>query len=360
MYCCDECFNDIFLKQHIRDNGKPGYCDFCRKSSDCCVEPETLQGLFDPLVNLYDVIENFMPLEDLKTWDGEFLWEKLQNDWEIFSSYDPKNNEELLRAIYPCVDPKEGEPQFLHSFVEREAEYWGDDLEAASENRTLWQRFCNEIIKENRFFLSHSLDIDIIRALLVVCKLEIGDAKSFPLFRVRISRKNEKISASEMGKPPKEIAPDGRANPRGIPYLYLASDLETAVIEKRPQIGDYITVGSFHLKKKLSLVDLTGPYIDSPFKYGDKLEYMVEHLDILRIISDELSKPVSSRGSGLEYLPSQYVCELIKKEGYDGVKYRSSLSNGYNIALFDGNVAACGSTELYLIKGLGLEYEKVK
>ncbi|MFZ0569740.1 MAG: RES domain-containing protein [Rhodomicrobium sp.] len=35
---------------------------------------------------------------------------------------------------------------------------------------------------------------------------------------------------------------EGRANPRGIPYLYLASTRDTALAEVRPWIGSHITV----------------------------------------------------------------------------------------------------------------------
>ncbi|UIP23824.1 hypothetical protein LYZ39_15545 [Achromobacter deleyi] len=38
-------------------------------------------------------------------------------------------------------------------------------------------------------------------------------------------------------------------------------------------------------------------------------------------------------------MPIQYLCELIKKQGWDGVVYRSSVGTGMNMALFDPNHA---------------------
>ncbi|WP_407935313.1 hypothetical protein [Alkalimonas mucilaginosa] len=36
-------------------------------------------------------------------------------------------------------------------------------------------------------------------------------------------------------------------------------------------------------------------------------------------------------------MPSQYLCELIKRAGYDGVVYKSALAGGFNAALFNQN-----------------------
>jgi RES domain len=49
----------------------------------------------------------------------------------------------------------------------------------------------------------------------------------------------------ERMKPRPEMATDGRANPRGIPCLYLASSKETATLEVRPLIGSSVSVGQF-------------------------------------------------------------------------------------------------------------------
>lgn len=38
-------------------------------------------------------------------------------------------------------------------------------------------------------------------------------------------------------KPLSNSASEGRANPKGIPYLYVATDKETAMSEVRPSLG---------------------------------------------------------------------------------------------------------------------------
>jgi len=152
-----------------------------------------------------------------------------------------------------------------------------------------------------------------------------------------------------MGKPPAENSTSGRANPKGIAYLYLASDKETAMAEVRPYINDYITIGNFKVKNELSIIDLSNPIIDSPFKYGDKLKYFIGHIAFLKMLGYELSKTINPTNADLDYIPLQFLCEFIKNDGFDGVKYKSSMGNGYNLALFTDIKVVCYSTELYLI-----------
>ncbi|WP_074572394.1 RES family NAD+ phosphorylase [Selenomonas ruminantium] len=56
----------------------------------------------------------------------------------------------------------------------------------------------------------------------------------------------------------------------------------------------------------------------------------------------EISKPQRRNDSKVEYLPTQFIAEFIKGEKYDGVGYRSTISDkGINIALFDEGLVEC-------------------
>jgi len=48
---------------------------------------------------------------------------------------------------------------------------------------------------------------------------------------------------------------EGRVNPRGIAYLYLATDRKTAISEVRPWKGALVSVASFKMVKDARLVD---------------------------------------------------------------------------------------------------------
>jgi hypothetical protein len=63
----------------------------------------------------------------------------------------------------------------------------------------------------------------------------------------------------------------------------------------------------------------------------------------------------------LSYLPTQYLTELLKVNGYDGVIYKSSLNpSGYNLTLFDSNGARCGYRRVYRVEALKYESERTQ
>ncbi|MDQ5984806.1 MAG: hypothetical protein CSYNP_00502 [Syntrophus sp. SKADARSKE-3] len=342
--CCPNCFSDEYLKSYLKENGHRGTCDFCCKNSAYCIDPEELADLFLPVIHLYSIVEDFMPTEELKEYDGEFIWEKLNNDWEIFN-LDYKEQEELLRSMFPG-DRKEGPPQFLESYVERENEYWGTDDDIADELKKRWEDFCNEIKYENRFFIKKQVDLYNLGDLLSYLSISLDNEL---LYRARNNTRKaiHQFKPQRMGKPSAKQSQHGRANPKGIPYLYLASDAETAIAEIRPGIHDRITVGKFKIINSLKVIDLRNPGIDSPFKHGHELEYIIQHAAFLRKLGSEISKPINPEDPELEYLPLQYLCEFIKHKGFAGVIYKSSVSKGYNVAVFNDNKVRCISTKLY-------------
>src|SRR6266566_4486089 len=58
-------------------------------------------------------------------------------------------------------------------------------------------------------------------------------------------------------KPIRGRAKEGRVNPKGIPYLYLATHRDTAVAEVRPWKGGVVSVGQFRVVRDLRLVNTT-------------------------------------------------------------------------------------------------------
>jgi hypothetical protein len=150
-----------------------------------------------------------------------------------------------------------------------------------------------------------------------------------------------------MKAPPPKYASHGRANPAGIPYLYLGSEIRTAASEIRPHKGEIICVASFTTPSDLKIVDLRNPrYTVSPFLLTDQADIgrMRSDITFLESLGVELTRPVLPQAAAFDYTPSQYLCEFIKKCGYDGVIYRSSVSGGMNMALFKPERATIGGT----------------
>jgi hypothetical protein len=216
-----------------------------------------------------------------------------------------------------------------------------------SEGLVRWETLRDELMYKNRYFLDEALDTDRLRELLD--HLPADDMPS-KWYRARMRTEGALFTIDDMGAPPKRLAIHGRANPPGIPYLYLGSLPETAAAEIRPHTGEVACVADFTIKGTLKAVDLRFPRrLVSPFLLAGAgaIGQLRADIPFLERLGDELTRPVLPQGAAIDYLPSQYLCEFIKKSGYDGVVYRSSVSEGVNLALFDPGRAEGGAVVLY-------------
>ena len=214
-----------------------------------------------------------------------------------------------------------------------------------------WQKLRDELMFQNRFFPSSN--IDLVRLALLLSHLRI-DADEVPAlwYRARIQNGDLPFTIDQMGAPPQRSASHGRANPAGIPYLYLASDQRTAVSEIRPHTGEIACVADFTTSAELKLVDLRWPRrMVSPFLLTGAIEIrrMRSDLPFLERLGDELTRPVVPEAAAFDYIPSQYLCEFIKTCEYDGVIYRSSVGEGINLALFDPSNCQQGRVDQYRV-----------
>ena len=167
-------------------------------------------------------------------------------------------------------------------------------------------------------------------------------------FRARIlpplEEKNNEIYATyfteeQMDAPPSVQAREGRLNPVGISYLYLADDKETAVAETKPSIGARIQIGSYQLQKKIKVVNMCGGK-DFLCKIG-KSSYKEEEDLLWRVVQISFLIPIIPESvTQLAYLPSQYISEVFKYQGYEGVLFESvQRENGKNLVLFNSSNA---------------------
>jgi RES domain len=90
---------------------------------------------------------------------------------------------------------------------------------------------------------------------------------------------------------------------------------------------------------------------------GDESEIGQLRSDIrfLERLGEELTKPVLPQGAAIDYVPSQYLCEFIKKCNYRGVIYRSAVSDGINLALFTPELAKPGNVLQYNVGRMTVE-----
>ncbi len=338
MYCCPNCFSDTFLKnQIINFSNTEGNCDFCKKSNVSIIETNELSDQFELLLGLYEQLASGDPLNEL-----------IQNDWGLFNFSDKDKQRELLASISDNENIITGQYKPVHAKEKKDVENW--------------KLFREELKHNNRFFPRNAFNLKTIEPFgKHIGTLYRKDERE--LYRARICNSKKPFGISEMGKPPKEKVLNGRANPLGIPYLYLANSVQTAISEVRCNKGEYITVATFEINENLELADLRDPKTTiSPFELESdaELEMMYRNMPFLILLGNELSKPVIPRIANLEYLASQYLCELIKHSGFHGIIYKSSLSEGDNLVIFNDDKLIPTKTVQYYINNVNTEYIEVK
>lgn len=186
------------------------------------------------------------------------------------------------------------------------------------------------------------------------------------LFDFQINSYVVPVSPERM-TPRNHKAKEGRINPKGISYLYLCTDKDTAMAEVRPYLGSRITISQFALERELKLVDCSatvkerkgniniGPRIN--FKDNPTTKEIKK--TVWANIETAFSYPVERNDDTAEYVPTQIISGLFKKEGYDGIKYKSILGEGYNVALFNLDDAKLVSSSLYRTNGLEYSFEEL-
>lgn len=98
----------------------------------------------------------------------------------------------------------------------------------------------------------------------------------------------------------------------------------------------------------------------SPFK-GLDINLIAANMEHLTRIEKDIAKPLRRYDSQLDYLPTQYICDFVKSQGFEGIEYGSTMNeNGFNVAIFDENIFKCISTKVYDIRSISYEYEETK
>lgn len=191
--------------------------------------------------------------------------------------------------------------------------------------------------------------------------------KGFKLWRAQLGhgwRREDAIDGevpcaygTDRMKPLPDRAYEGRANPHGIPCLYLATDEDTAMSEVRPWAGAYVSLGLFQTTRDLRLVDCS-------VNHGNQIFYLREPdaaqraLAVWTHIDEAFSTPATRSDDTAEYVATQMLAELFRDAGYDGVAYKSVLrDDGFNIALFDLASAEQRTGQLCRVSSLRYEFK---
>lgn len=315
IYACAKCFSVETWVANASVDSSVGECSFGHETTRR-VWP--VGAWKDPLARLLEFYEECCSSES----GGRGAAAVIQDDWAIFSLSEQDVSRFIEEALggHPLVENGGGarlrQSSGLHDPV------------------PLWDAFSEEIRSANRYFPRAILDQD---SLAAVFQSAFGRVRSdYPLFRARVIDRTDDVDASSLGPPPARLSSAGRANPAGIPYLYLSFNESTCRHEVRAPHRADLVVGEFRTNEELKVLDLAHP--SPPDLFVDDAIAGLMQYRYLRRLGDELSRPVRLSDERIDYVPTQYLCEFAKSLGFDGVVYPSAVdpSNtpGRNLVLF--------------------------
>lgn len=131
-------------------------------------------------------------------------------------------------------------------------------------------------------------------------------------------------------EPPLGISKDGRNSIGGMSYLYLAEDEYTACAEVRPTNMSMLSLATFRVMRPLTLINFAYDSDTASLRQNEKEKYYLAKL--ITNIMQKFRTPVDDESA---YYPTQYLADFIRKYGYDGLCYRSSISNMLNYTIFN-------------------------
>lgn len=161
---------------------------------------------------------------------------------------------------------------------------------------------------------------------------------------------------TEIEAPPPTRAESGRANRQGVSFLYVATSIETAVAEVRPHPGHRLSVCGFRAVSDLRIADF-GQLCLRDYASSDQ-ELDVFHLAIS--IDKAMSFPVTPEERH-RFSVTQLIADLLRKNGYDGIRYRSSVGLGSNLCIFSPPKLSTieGNARVIFVCGLAYKTEEV-
>lgn len=333
MNICKDCFLDEELRSEINANAViDGICDVCGKEGKL-MDFSEFHGFFVELLSLFSPTNNK---------NDRTIVDTIQDEWHLFKDKD------VAKILLADVITTSNLGYSIADFVN-----YTDEI---CDRIAVWDRLKTSVKEKSRFFTNMD-EFALYNYLTAGKSLHVGQK----LYRSRITPIGQKkIKCDKMGCPPKESATAGRANPIGIPYLYLSDSAKTTYFEVRAVYLDQLSVGTFIILRNLKLVDFV--YNVNLFvAYNDNnnsLKEIIIKKKIIDAISEDLSKPLRRYDSELEYVPTQLICEYCKLTESDGICFRSSLhKGGYNYVLFDESSAKCIRVDIHEITKIDIDRE---
>jgi hypothetical protein len=336
---CVDCARHPSLIRVIEADSVTGLCAFCGRPDAIVRNPDNAE----PMVMLIRALIRYYwdEFEYNGHWGGDSVLDLFADDANpvvrpaIADTYLDDFGFLLEEPVYP--DPADG-----IAIYAGHDEHYGRMINFAI-SRTNPRQFLelrHRLLSENFFEVEPALEA-LIEPFLddIATEMRAGEI----WFRARLGQKatyqhyeggwTNKIVrqpwlGNEIGAPPPLNAGIGRLNRAGVSMLYLASDAYTALAEIRPHPGHYLSIGGFKSLEAVRLADFN-PDIALFSANDDRLDLFA----IIQAFDRLMSLPVTP-DEKTSYLLTQLLAEVLRRRGFDGVRFRSSVSEGVNICIF--------------------------
>lgn len=317
---CPDCFGDSGLKSRIVEI-RPDYelerCDFHPTKKGIPVEA---------IAEIVDVVfKQHYWIGDVQGWNGEQRGDPLEFCVGEFTLAEEEAATALTEAL--CETESMHDPDGFYGEYENYVRR--DDGVGNYIHSELWREFCKSITYEMRFFnndaeqklkeifdgIQYQKDHELNPP---VRRLGHADTKN-TFWRARVvnnSKKRDEIRempALELGAPPMRLRRAGRMNSSGIRAFYGAFDIQTAISEIRPIVGDKVMAAKFQLARDVYVLDttrFTAPIKDASV-FNKSYEQRVTQWAFMQEFMDEIAKPISPDDTHLDYISTQAVAEYL-------------------------------------------------
>ena len=368
---CKNCINDSKLELYFdRSKTHNEECSFCLATSKCLniIDNDEFYSLLTALFR-YHYAEH-----DYNThWGGERIEFRLLNDELILNNSNMHPNDALEYAIEAlCCNLEDYYTKIYGSDVTHLYAGHNDSIrecyfEALKDSRDKYlSSIESKILKENYFTFEEEVQSKIRKKIKYLSDtIEVNSI----FYRARIGY--EKTSSSQdfmdnkicyqaykfdkISAPPTKLANAGRLNREGVSFLYLATDIDTAISEVRPDPGHKVSIGKFKATKKIKIANFDKAFLDAYL-----IENTFESLSFLNHIDQLFSHPIT-KDERHQYMITQFFADIFRKIGFDGIMFSSSISHGRNLLIFDPkNFAFVDSDEsiVYYVTRLNYSYHQ--
>lgn len=356
MGCCVNCFSNPFIIKWIQENGDIDECGYCGSENAEVVAVEDIGDFIreclskayanattdDIPYHVYERMDAVYTIDEILRWDEEIFSLNLEDQGKaegLLSDLMSESGPSWHDIAQGDNDEFEGGDAYL---------FLRDSFYAPDHNQYQydWEDFTYIVKHVNRFFdvTGTRTREELLKKFdpfidLMAKELPIG----YRIWRGRLVPPNGSYGTisqqlKECGPPPRKMAVSLRMSPSGISYFYGAEDFETAYKEIRASQDNTAIYGLFETTRILRIVDLSHiPHVTISSIFSPDYEHELHAVKyFLRSFTNEISKPILPNEAQIEYLPTQILTEYIRSKGYDGVRYGSSLTDGFNLTLFCG------------------------